>query len=265
MEMGSESLLREQRGPVLLLTLNRPDVLNALSRDLVVGLRDAMQSVASDTRTRTIVLTGAGRAFSSGADLAELDARHAAGDIALGDDLRLTYAPLIRAMRDCPQPVIAAINGVAAGAGLSLALAADLRLASRSAQLVLAFIRIGLVPDAGALFFLSRMVGFGRATEMAMRGEPVTAEAALQMGLVSAVVDDTAILEAALDRAAELAARPAGALRLTKTGLNRAAMLELDAVLDMEAELQQEAAGMADHRAAVRAFVERKTRTSARP
>lgn len=260
--MGSDVLRREQRGPVLLLTLNRPHSLNALSRDLVVALRDAITSVASDQQTRAVVITGAGRAFSSGADLTELEARYVAGDTALGEDLRQTYAPLIRAMRACPQPIIAAINGVAAGAGLSLALAADFRIAARSAQLVLAFIRIGLVPDAGALFFLSRIVGLGRATEMAMRGEPVTAEAALQMGLVSAVVDDGAALDAALARAAELAAKPGGALRLIKSGLSRAAMLELDAVLELEAELQQEAAGIADHRQAVRAFVERKTRTS---
>lgn len=258
-------LLRERHDAVLLLTLNRPAVLNALNRELVVALRDTMQSVASDERTRSVVITGAGRAFSSGADLAEFDARSATGDRALGDDLRQTYAPLIRAIRACPQPVIAAVNGVAAGAGLSLALACDLRIAARSAQLVLAFIRIGLVPDAGALYFLARLVGLGRATEMAMRSDPVTAEAALQMGLVSEVVDDTAIARVALERAAELAAKPAGALRLIKQGLNRAATLELDDVLELEAQLQQEAAATADHRAAVRAFVERKTRTGGRP
>lgn len=263
--MDPPVFVREQRGPVLVLTLNRPGSLNALSRALVIALRDAMTSVATDERTRAIVLTGAGRAFCSGADLVELDSRYAAGDTALGEDLRQTYAPLIRAMRACPQPIIAAVNGVAAGAGLSLALASDMRIAARSAQLVLAFIRIGLVPDAGALFFLTRMVGAGRATEMAMRGEPVSADAAWQMGLVSAVVDDIALIEVALARAAELAAKPAGALRLIKQGLNRAATLELDQVLEMEAELQQEAARMPEHRHAVRAFVERKARSSGRP
>jgi 2-(1,2-epoxy-1,2-dihydrophenyl)acetyl-CoA isomerase len=260
--MDRALLVREQRGPILLLTLNRPASLNALNRDLVVALRDAMKSIATDDQTRAIVLTGAGRSFCSGADLIELDQRYAAGDTALGDDLRQTYAPLVRAIRGCPQPVIAAINGVAAGAGLSLALACDIRIAARSAQLVLAFIRIGLVPDAGALFFLTRMVGPGRASEMAMRGEPVTADAALAMGLVSAVVEDGAVIEAALAQAAALAARPAGALRLIKHGLSRAATLDLDQVLEMEAALQQEAASMPEHRRAVREFVQRKARTS---
>lgn len=258
-------LLAEQQGPVRLLTLNRPASLNALNRELVTALRDAMQTVASDERTRAVVITGAGRAFSSGADLAELEARYAANDFALAEDLLQTYAPLIRAIRACPQPVLAALNGVAAGAGLSLALACDFRIAAKSAQLILAFIRIGLVPDAGALYFLTRLVGLGRATEMAMRGEPVTAEAALQMGLVSEVVDDGDITATALQRASELAAKPPGGLRLIKRGLNRAATLGLDRVLALEAELQQEAAGLPEHRNAVRAFVERKTPTSGRP
>lgn len=261
--MGAELLLAEQRGPVLVLTLNRPESLNALNRDLVVALRDAVQALASDQRTRAVVITGAGRAFSSGADLAELDARYAAGETTLGDDLRQTYAPLIRAIRDCPQPVIAAVNGVAAGAGLSLALACDLRIAGRSAQLILAFIRIGLVPDAGALYFLSRLVGLGRATEMAMQGDPVTAEAALQMGLVSEVVDDGAAITVAVERAVGLAAKPAGALRLIKDGLNRAATLNLDQVLELEAQLQQEAASLPGHRDAVRAFLARRSRSTA--
>jgi len=251
-------LLAEQRGAVRLLTLNRPASLNALNRDLVTALRDAMQAVALDEGTRAVVITGAGRAFSSGADLAALEARHAANDFALADDLLQTYAPLIRAIRACPQPVLAALNGVAAGAGLSLALACDFRIAARSAQLILAFIRIGLVPDAGALYFLTRLVGLGRATEMAMRGEPVTAEAALQMGLVSEVVDDGDIAATAVQRASELATKPPGGLRLIKQGLNRAATLSLDQVLELEAELQQEAARLPEHRDAVRAFVERK-------
>src|SRR5205807_1207314 len=152
-------VLSSRDGAVLTLTLNRPEALNALSLETTQGLRAEVETAGRDPEVGAIVLTGAGRAFCAGADLKDVNARAQAGDTDLGTDLRTNYTPMIRAIRACPKPVIAALNGTAAGAGLSLALACDLRLAAAGAQLIVVFVRVGLVPDAGSLFFLTRMLG----------------------------------------------------------------------------------------------------------
>ncbi len=254
----SDALLSERQDRVLTLTINRPQALNALDRSTVRALRKAFEEAAADSTLRCLVLTGSGRAFCAGADISELDQRHRAGDPDLGNDLRQNYSPLVRAIRACPHPVIAAINGTAAGAGLSLALACDLRLASRDATLIAVFVRVGLVPDAGSLFFLSRLVGYGRALEMALTGDPVSAEEAHRLGLVSAVVEPEELRPAAIDRARRLASGPAQAHRLIKRGMERALALDLEQTLELEAELQTLAARSADHREAVRAFLEKR-------
>src|SRR6202140_4387223 len=184
----SEVILSALDAGVLTLTLNRPEALNALNREMTQALRDSMEAAARDQGVGAVIVTGAGRAFCAGADLKDVVARREAGERALGNDLRTNYPPLIRAMRACPKPVIAAINGTAAGAGLSLALACDLRLAAAGAQLIVVFVRVGLVPDAGSLFFLTRMLGLSKATELALSGDPLTVEEAQTLGLVASVV-----------------------------------------------------------------------------
>jgi len=166
----SDVVLSSRDGPVLTLTLNRPEALNALTRETTQALRTEVETAGRDPEVGAIVLTGAGRAFCAGADLKDANARALAGDNDLGADLRTNYTPMIRAIRACPKPVIAALNGTAAGAGLSLALACDLRLAAAGAQLIVIFVRVGLVPDAGSLFFLTRMLGLSKATELAITG-----------------------------------------------------------------------------------------------
>src|SRR5438309_5719738 len=204
----SDLVLTTIDGGVLTLTLNRPEALNALTKEMTGALRDGMQAASRNREVGAVIITGAGRAFCAGADLKDVVARREAGERDLGDDLRTNYAPMIRAIRACPKPVIAALNGTAAGAGLSLALACDLRIAAAGAQLIVVFVRVGLVPDAGSLFFLTRMLGLSKATELAMTGGPLTAEEGEKLGLISAVVPAEQLMPTAVARANGLAAGP---------------------------------------------------------
>lgn len=255
----SELVLSEKTGRVLTVTLNRPEALNALNQQSIRELRKAIEAGARDSAVGCLILTGAGRAFCAGADLREVSARYQAGDTELGEDLRRNYAPLIRSIRACPKPVIAAINGTAAGAGLSLALACDLRIAAAKAELIVVFIRVGLVPDAGSLFFLTRTFGFSKATEMALTGEPMTVEEAQKLGAIAAVVPAEQLLPTALEQAAQLAAGPSTAYGLIKRGLERAMSLDLEQSLELESHLQTLAARTPDHQEAVAAFLEKRT------
>jgi len=254
----SEVLLQEKSGRVLTLTMNRADALNALNQESTRALRKAFDAAARDDQVGCVILTGAGRAFCTGADLREVSGRYDAGDTELGEDLRRNYSPLIRTIRACPKPVIAAINGTAAGAGLSLALACDLRLAASAAQLIVVFIRVGLVPDAGSLFFLTHIFGLSKATEMALTGEAMTAEEAERLGAIAAVVPPDQLMAAAMERATRLAAGPLKTYRLIKRGLDRALDLDLDQTLELESHLQTLAAKTLDHREAVKAFLEKR-------
>jgi 2-(1,2-epoxy-1,2-dihydrophenyl)acetyl-CoA isomerase len=254
----SDVVLKARDGPVMTLTINRPDSLNALNRDTTQALRKAVDDAARDGSIGAIVITGSGRAFSAGADLKDVSARLAAGDVDVGDDLRANYAPLTRSIRACPKPVIAALNGTAAGAGLSLALACDLRIAAAGVQLIVAFVRVGLVPDAGSLFFLTRMLGLSKATELAMTGEPLLVEDAQRLGLVAAVVPADQLMPTALDRARRLAQAPRQTVALIKRGIERALDLDLEQTLELEAHLQSLAGRTADAREAIRAFVEKR-------
>src|SRR6202165_1296480 len=201
----TDAVLSPRDGAVLTLTLNRPEALNALNRETTQGLRTGLEAAARDSGIGAVILTGAGRAFCAGADLKDVSARQQAGDSDLGADLRANYAPMIRAIRACPNPVIAALNGTAAGAGLSLALACDLRIAAAGAQLIVVFVRVGLVPDAGSLFFLTRMLGLSKATELAITGDPLSAEDGHRLGLLAAVVPLDQLMAAALERGRQLA------------------------------------------------------------
>lgn len=248
----------ERDGSTLILTINRPQALNALNRETTRALTTAFEAASRDDAIGAVILTGAGRAFSAGADLKDVTARIQAGDVDVGNDLRANYAPLTRAIRRCPKPVIAALNGTAAGAGMSLALACDLRVAAIGAQLIVAFVRVGLVPDAGSLFFLTRMLGLSKATELAMTGDPISAEEALRLGLVSAVVPPDQLLADVRERAAKLAAGPRQTIALIKRGLERSLVLDLEQTLELEAGLQTLAGRSEDAQEAIRAFVEKR-------
>jgi 2-(1,2-epoxy-1,2-dihydrophenyl)acetyl-CoA isomerase len=254
----SDLLLSERQDAVLTLTLNRPDSLNALTTQLLRALTAAFAAAGRDGGVRAILVTGAGRAFCAGQDLKEVAARGWDAQADLGEDLRLSYMPLIRAIRGCPQPVIAAINGVAAGAGLSLALACDLRLAAAGAELVVAFVRVGLVPDAGSLFFLSRMLGLSKATQLALTGEALAVEEAQRLGLVAAVVPSDQLPAVAAEQARQLAVGPAKTYALIKRGLERALDRDLEQVMELEAQLQALVAKSSDTREAIEAFLEKR-------
>lgn len=254
----SEVILSTLDAGVLTLTLNRPEALNALNREMTQALRDSIEAAARDRGVGAVIVTGAGRAFCAGADLKDVVARRDAGERDLGDDLRTNYTPLIRAMRACPKPVIAAINGTAAGAGLSLALACDLRIAAAGASLIVVFVRVGLVPDAGSLFFLTRMLGLSKATELAMSGDPLTVEDAQQLGLVAAVVPPEQLAASVMERARRLNDGPRQTYALIKHGLERALDLDLEQAMELESQLQSVAAETTDAKEAIQAFVEKR-------
>jgi 2-(1,2-epoxy-1,2-dihydrophenyl)acetyl-CoA isomerase len=254
----SEVVLSAREGAVLTLTLNRPEALNALNAETTRAVRAALEAAGGDHAVGAVILTGAGRAFCAGADLKDVSARYEAGDSDLGADLRANYAPMIRAIRACPKPVIAAINGTAAGAGLSLALACDLRLAAAGAQLIVVFVRVGLVPDAGSLFFLTRMLGLSKATELALTGEPLNADDAHRLGLVAAVVPADQLIAAAQERGRGLAEGPRQTYALIKRGMERALDLDLEQTLELESQLQALAAKTPDAQEAIRAFLEKR-------
>jgi 2-(1,2-epoxy-1,2-dihydrophenyl)acetyl-CoA isomerase len=240
---------------VLTLTLNRPDALNAFTVEMKEDLLAALKGAARDTDVRALVLTGAGRAFSAGQDLKERQG----GDVDdLGTELRKRYNPIILAMRRLEKPIVGAINGVAAGAGMSLALACDLVIASEKATFIEAFTRVGLVPDTGSSWFLPRLVGYARAAELMFSADPVDAATAERMGLINRVVSADALAAEAHSMAVKLARSAPLALALTKRVLNRALGSSLEDALDFEAQLQSIAGRSSDHREGVTAFVEKR-------
>ena len=240
-------------GGVLTITLNRPDVLNALTGETHKQLRGALKEARADD-VRAVVLTGAGRGFCVGQDLKEF--QEGAGDIS--DRLRANYHPTVLAIRGLEKPVLAAVNGAAAGAGISLACACDLRIAADSATFVPAFINIGLVPDSGGTFFISRLLGYARAFEWMASGRKLTAAEALAWGLVSDVVEADGLAARAAEVAAEWAALPTRGIGLTKRLFDRAPLASLDEQLELEAQLQAVAAGSEDFREGVTAFLEKR-------
>ena len=240
-------------GAVLTITLNRPDVLNAFNADLHRALAATLKEAEAD-EVRAVAITGAGRGFCVGQDLTEF--REAPGDI--GERLRGNYHPNILALRKLEKPVLAAVNGPAAGAGLSLACACDLRLAAASATFVPAFINIGLVPDSGSTYFVRRLLGTARAFEWMTSGRRLSAAEALDWGLVSEVVADEKLAERAAERAAELAAMPTSGVGLTKRLFDHAENATLEEQLELEAQLQTAATQTADFREGVDAFLEKR-------
>jgi 2-(1,2-epoxy-1,2-dihydrophenyl)acetyl-CoA isomerase len=252
---GDAFLLSEQNGGVLTLTLNRPKA-NAFDQGLVDALLDALRRAEAEASVRSIILTGAGSVFSAGQDVTALGAVD--GQVSFRRHLERTYNRLILRVRRLEKPVVGAINGAAAGAGLGLALAADIRLAARSARFVFGFTGIGLTTDSATSLMLPLLIGLARASEVAFTNAPVSAEQALSYGLVNRVVDDTDLAAEAAKLAAQLAAGPTRALGLTKRAFNHALLPHLEDVLDYEAHLQEAAGRTADHREGVKAFLEKR-------
>lgn len=240
---------------VATLTLDRPEALNALTVAMKRDLLAALRSIARDRAVRAVILTGAGRAFCAGQDLKERLEPDAAP---LATELRERYNPIIRAMRSLDQPIVGAINGVAAGAGASIAFACDLRLAADGASFLLAFGRIGLVPDSGATWFLPRLVGPAKAAELALLGEALSAADAERFGLVARVVAPEALAAEARAVAVRLAGLAPRALALTKRALQRSWSVDLDDALEDEAYRQGIAGATADHAEGLAAFVEKR-------
>jgi 2-(1,2-epoxy-1,2-dihydrophenyl)acetyl-CoA isomerase len=251
-------LLVETKGAVRTLILNRPAKLNAFTASLHAELRTALASAMQDDAVKTIVLTGSGRAFSSGQDLTEDLPRDAQGGIDLGPALERDYNPLIKQVVTATKPIIAALNGPAVGAAMNIALACDIVLAARSAMLQEAFARIALVPDAGGTWLLPRLVGPKRALALMLTAEPVPAEEAQRLGLVHRVFDDAAFAAEVAAFAAALARGPALAYRLTKEAVLASAGNDLAAQLVVEARLQQQAGFSRDFAEGVAAFREKR-------
>ena len=254
-----DTLLITDDGGVRSITLNRPDALNAVTEQMTAELQSALKEVAKTRSVRCLVLTGAGRAFCAGQDVKSLREQAERGTpMDFAGDLRRRYNPVIQRLRSLEIPVLAAVNGVAAGAGWSLALAADLRIASSKATFVAAFSKIGLIPDSGMTWILPRLVGVSRALEIAWLSDPIPADRAAAWGLVNQVVEPEQLAEATAALAKRLAAGATRGFGLTKRAINLALVNELDAQLEYEAQLQAAASRSRDHAEGVQAFLNRR-------
>ena len=256
--MGYETVSVYRSGAAAKLELNRPESMNALNEQLRVDLLDAVQTIALDDGVRSVLLTGAGRAFSSGADLRESRDRTPDGHPDVYSVLTSHYHPIITCIRQMQKPVVAAVNGAAAGIGLSLALACDLVLAAESAYFLLAFVNIGLVPDGGSSLLVPSRIGFARAAELAMLGERLGAPKALEWGLINQVWPNEELGDRAEALCAKLAEGPTGSYAGTKRQLNNWLYQNMAEQLEYEARIQQERAGSADFAEGVAAFAEKR-------
>ncbi|QQS14190.1 MAG: enoyl-CoA hydratase/isomerase family protein [Rhodospirillales bacterium] len=236
------------------LTLNAPEKLNAVSRAMIREIKDAWESIAADDKVRAVLLTGAGRGFCAGADLSD-PAREGGPTADSGSALEQFFNPVIRQMRAVPKPIVAAVNGVAAGVGMSFAIASDIAIAGKSASFLQAFARIGLLPDGGSTWFLPRLIGDQRARAMAMLAPQISAEKARDWGLIWDVVEDAELIPAATAIARKLADGPTLALGRIKTALNLANGNDLSAQLDVERDFQSALGRSADFKEGVAAFL----------
>ena len=249
----ADSVLYGTTGAVAVISLNRPESMNALTSEAKESLLAALRRAAADP-VRAVIITGNGRGFCAGQDLVEHAERLAAGGTAL-DTVRAHYNPIVLEIMTMPKPVIAAVNGVAAGAGAALAFACDFRVAARRASFVMSFSLVGLGPDSGVSWTLQRLVGVARATELLMLAEPMPADRAYELGLVTSVAADGEFSETALDLARRLADGPTAAYAAIKEALLYSATHGLPESLEEEAELQNRLGKTADHKAATEAFV----------
>ena len=258
--MEYQHILRGVEAGVLTLTLNRPEVLNSCNRRMTGELRDAFEGAGTDETVRAVMITGAGRAFCAGQDLAEAAPPDGSAAPDFGEIVR-GYNALILAIRRLEKPVIAAVNGVAAGAGANLALACDIVIAADNASFIQAFIKIGLVPDTGGTFFLPRLVGLPRATSLAMLGGKLPATQAKEWGMIHDVAPAASLMETAQALARDLATQPTRALGFIKRALNESMTNSLEEQLKLEGELQRLASKSSDYKEGVRAFQEKRAPT----
>jgi 2-(1,2-epoxy-1,2-dihydrophenyl)acetyl-CoA isomerase len=256
--MNFETILYHVEGGVGTITLNRPDSYNAANEQLTTELQSVLEEVGKDDAVRCVVLTGAGKAFCSGQDLKEAPSP---GDSKrnLKDSLERRYNPIIRSITTLPKPVIAGINGVAAGAGLSLALACDIRLMSASAKFVEAFIGIALIPDSGATWFYPRMMGYSRAFEFATMNKPLSAEEAYQLGMVNAIVHPKAFQTSLKKLADQYAHGPTQTYGFVKQLLQKGMHGSLEEMLTLEEEYQERAGRSDDYKEGVTSFIEKRS------
>ncbi len=257
---GVEKLvLTETEGGVRTIRLNRPEVLNAFNDAMLAELAEAVRDAEEDSSVRCLVITGAGRAFSAGLDLVALAERYKSdAQVDLGRLLRERFHPIVVSLRTMEKPVIAAVNGVAAGAGAAIALVCDLRVAGESASFIQAFVHVGLVPDCGSTFMLPRLVGVARALELTCTGRKVDASEAVRIGMVNQVVADHRLTAATRELAKRFEDLPARAIGMTKRAINAAWTSDLTTQLELEAGLQSEAARTADHREGLEAFLKKR-------
>lgn len=256
--MNYEAIVFEKKDGIAKLTLNRPETLNSLNTQLITELYEALEESRKDPQVRCIVLTGAGRGFCSGADASELGSKsmeEGAEDFGIGME---RYNRVIRALRDIEKPVIASVNGPAVAAGMNLALACDIRIASDRARFGEGFVRVGLSPDCGGGYLLWRLVGLSKATELMFTGDIVNAEEAQRIGLVNKVVPHEELEEATLEFARRMAKGPTRAIGLAKKILNRGMEVDLATLLDFEAFAQYQTAASEDSKEGVKAFMERR-------
>lgn len=249
------TILTENKDNVLKITLNRPEVYNAFNNEMLTELNEAIGSVYNDDTVRCVVITGAGKAFCSGQDLKDFNESKST----FREVLTKKYNPLILGITNLPKPVIASINGVAAGAGISLALACDYRIAVENAALTEVFINVGLVPDSGSSFFLPRIVGYAKAFEMCATGEKITAKEAKELGLVNKVVSDNELLEKVTAATAKnFASSPTKAIGMIKNVLYRSFDSGLEDILKLETDHQEEAGNTEDFKEGIAAFLEKR-------
>ncbi|HEY9679439.1 MAG TPA: enoyl-CoA hydratase-related protein [Drouetiella sp.] len=253
-------LLVEKKNGVGIITLNRPDKLNSFNDELTFSVQDALKEMEKDATVRAIVVTGAGRGFCAGQDLQSRSISQDMGQRpSLGDSIRRRYNPIILKLRKIEKPVIAAVNGVAAGAGASLAFACDLRVAAENTSFIQSFTKVGLVPDSGSTFLLPRLIGATKAFELMLSADKLDAQEALRLGLVNKLVPAENVLSEAIAWAEKLAAGPTKAFGLTKRAVNRAIWSDLEELLEYEASLQEIAGRSDDFVEGVKAFVEKRT------
>jgi 2-(1,2-epoxy-1,2-dihydrophenyl)acetyl-CoA isomerase len=258
MTMSYQCIQFELAAGIARLTLNRPERLNSFNVQMHDEVRDALERVRDDVECRVLVLTGAGRGFCAGQDLGDRAVAPGGGATDLGESIELRYKPLVLALRGLPKPVIAAVNGVAAGAGANIALACDLVIAARSATFIQSFSKLGLLPDSGGTWNLPRLVGPARAIGLAFLGEKLSAEQAAQWGLIWRCVDD-AELPAVVDQLArQLAAAPTRGLARTKEAIYSSGGRTLEQQLDVERDYQRELGFSADYAEGVAAFTEKR-------
>ncbi|MFN6077465.1 MAG: enoyl-CoA hydratase-related protein [Fluviicola sp.] len=249
------TLISELKNQVLFLTLNRPEVFNSFNKEMALALQNELDKASNDENVRAIVLTGNGKAFCAGQDLAEATDPNGPS---LNDIVRLHYNQIILKIRAIEKPVIAAINGVAAGAGANIALACDITIAKESASFIQAFSKIGLIPDSGGTFYLPRIIGFQKASALMMLGDKVSATDAEKLGMIYKVVADEQFDELVHSTAQDLASMPTKGLGLTKRALNKSFESSLEQQLEWEAVIQTEAGQTYDFNEGVQAFLEKR-------